>query len=192
VSLRHVGAAPNWRKRAAITASVISAAAAAVSAGLLLSSGGGPSAGGTAAAVARPSLAPNARQAARLRQDPVPAGTVPHSVQLDKVASPTEYAKAGQLISYTYTVTNTGAVALRHITLTDDKLGAITCPMSTLVPGKWMTCHAVYTTTKADVRAGHIRNVALAVGWPPRGAKVTARAEAKVVARTLPVVLVTG
>jgi hypothetical protein len=222
-------------------------------------------------------------------------------IQLDKVASPTQYAKPGQLISYTYTVTNTGTVALRHITLTDDKLGAITCPQpvlapgksmacrgthvttqadvdagriansatvtgywrkgrpvtdtaaavvtaiqrpgialaksayppayrgvgkkitytyrvtdtgnvtlhgitlsdskihgpiacpkSTLAPGQWMTCHATYTTTKADVRAGHIRNVAKDAGWPPRGAKVTARAEANVVARTLPVVPVTG
>ena len=79
MSLRQVGTAPNWRKRAAITASMISAAAAAVSAWVLLSSGGGPSVGGTTAAVARPSLAPNARQAARLRQDPVPASTMPHS-----------------------------------------------------------------------------------------------------------------
>jgi lipoprotein-anchoring transpeptidase ErfK/SrfK len=85
--------------RAATTVSVIAAAAAAVSAGLLLSSGGAPSGGasggpsggpssggassggasggGTAAAVASRSRTPKARQAARLRQDAVPATTGP-------------------------------------------------------------------------------------------------------------------
>jgi hypothetical protein len=114
-------------------------------------------------------------------------------IRLRKVAFPTRYDAAGEKITYTYTVTNTGNVRLHGITVTDNKIrGPIGCPMSTLAPGKWMTCHAVHTTTKADVRAGHIRNVALAVGWPPRGAKVTARAEANVVGRTLPVVPVTG
>jgi lipoprotein-anchoring transpeptidase ErfK/SrfK len=65
--------------RAAITVSVVVAAAAAASAGLLLSSGGPaggrPAGGAAAAAVARPSQALKARQAARLRQDPVAAST---------------------------------------------------------------------------------------------------------------------
>jgi lipoprotein-anchoring transpeptidase ErfK/SrfK len=111
VSLRHVGAAPDRRKRAAIAVSVVAAAAAAVSAGLLLSSGG-PSAGGTTAAVARPSQAPNARQAARRRQDPVPAsaapagsappGTVPASTVLATVLrNAPRYASPGQLAAGT-------------------------------------------------------------------------------------------
>jgi von Willebrand factor type A domain len=114
-------------------------------------------------------------------------------IALVKSASPAAYHGAGKKITYTYRVTNTGNVTLHNITVTDDKIrGPIACPTSRLAPGKWMTCRAVHTTTKADVRAGHIRNVALAVGWPPRGAKVTARAQANVVARSLPVVPVTG
>ena len=58
--------------RAAITVSVVAAAAVAVSAGLLLSSGGPPG-GGATAAVAGSRPTPNARQAARLRQNAVPA-----------------------------------------------------------------------------------------------------------------------
>jgi hypothetical protein len=115
------------------------------------------------------------------------------AILLVKSASPHAYRAPGQTITYTYLVTNTGNVTLHGIKVTDNKIhGPIACPVSTLAPGKWMTCHAVHTTTRADVRAGHIRNVALAVGWPPRGAKVTARAEANVVGRTLPVVPVTG
>jgi hypothetical protein len=114
-------------------------------------------------------------------------------IALGKSASPAAYRGADKKITYTYRVTNTGNVTLHGVKVTDNKIhGPIACPMSTLAPGKWMTCHAVHTTTRADVRAGHIRNVALAVGWPARGAKVTARAEANVVGRTLPVVPVTG
>jgi len=68
--------------RAAIIVSVAAAAAVAVSAGLLLSSGGppgGPPGGGATAAVAGSRPIPNARQAARLRQNAVPAGTTPGS-----------------------------------------------------------------------------------------------------------------
>lgn len=69
--------------RAAVTVSVTAAAAAALSAGLLLSSGGSPSggvsAGGTAPAAGRPWQTPDARQAARLRQEAVPASTGPAS-----------------------------------------------------------------------------------------------------------------
>ena len=114
-------------------------------------------------------------------------------IALLKSAYPATYNRAGKKISYTYRVINTGNVTLHGITLSDDKIhGPIACPMSALAPGQWMTCHAMHTTTRADVRAGHIRNVAKAVGWPPRGGKVTAWAEANVVARTLPVVPVTG
>jgi hypothetical protein len=114
-------------------------------------------------------------------------------IALAKWAHPATYERAGQRITYTYRVTNTGDVTLHGITLTDNKIhGPIACPMSALAPGKSMTCHAVHTTTRADVRAGHIKNVAMDAGWPPRGGRVTARAEADVVARTLPVVPVTG
>jgi hypothetical protein len=103
-------------------------------------------------------------------------------IQLDKVASPTQYARPGQLITYTYTVTNTGAVPLAHITLTDDKLGAITCPKPTLAAGQWMTCHGTHTTTWADVNAGQIANSATVTGRPRKGHKVTDTATAVVTA----------
>src|SRR3984885_11831325 len=103
-------------------------------------------------------------------------------IQVEKVASPTGYARAGQLISYTYTVTNTGTVALWHITLTDDKLGAISCPKPALEPGKSMTCHATYVTTQADVDAGRIANSATVTGHPHKGHPVTGTATAVVTA----------
>ena len=56
-------------------------------------------------------------------------------IQLGKTAFPTDYAESGETIHYTYMVTNTGNVTLHHITVTDDRLGTITCPATTLAPG---------------------------------------------------------
>jgi hypothetical protein len=103
-------------------------------------------------------------------------------IQLDKVASPTQYSRPGQLITYTYTVTNTGTAPLFHIALTDDKLGAITCPKPVLFPGKWMTCQGTHTTTWADVKAGQIDNSATVTGRPRKGHKVSDTATAVVTA----------
>jgi lipoprotein-anchoring transpeptidase ErfK/SrfK len=99
VSLGHVGAAPNRKKRAAITVSLVAVAAGAASAGLLLSSGGGPPAGGPAAAVAGPSQAPDARQAA---PGTMPPGGGPASTVLATVLrNAPRYASPGQVASGT-------------------------------------------------------------------------------------------
>ena len=49
-------------------------------------------------------------------------------IHLLKSAFPTEYAEAGETIHYAYTVANIGNVTLHHVTLTDNRLGPITCP----------------------------------------------------------------
>jgi hypothetical protein len=117
------------------------------------------------------------------------------AIALAKWAHPTTYGWAGQKITYAYQVTNTGDVTLHDIMVADNKIpGPIACPTSKLAPGKWMDCHAVHVTTEAEVRAGHICNVATAAGRPPRGSQVKAKAEACVVLshHTLPIVPVTG
>ena len=70
-------------------------------------------------------------------------------------------------------VANTGNVTLHGVTVTDDRLGAITCPATQLAPGKSMTCEADYAATQADVDAGQIANAAVVTGHPPTGPPVT-------------------
>ena len=48
----------------------------------------------------------------------------------------------GDPVNWTYDVTNTGQVALIDVAVTDDRLGAITCPGDTLAAGASMTCTA--------------------------------------------------
>ena len=94
-------------------------------------------------------------------------------IQLDKSSSPGTYGAAGETLSYTYTVTNTGNKTLHRIALTDSRLGTITCPASTLAPAESMTCTASYVTTQADVDKGEIDNAAVVTGHPPTGPPVT-------------------
>ncbi|WP_378239456.1 DUF7507 domain-containing protein [Actinomadura harenae] len=94
---------------------------------------------------------------------PSPAMTV------QKTAEPTTFSAAGQTITYTYHLVNTGNVTLNAVGVTDDLpgLSAVTCDTTTLAPGESATCTATYTTTQADVDAGSIHNVATGHGTPP-------------------------
>ena len=102
----------------------------------------------------------------------VTAGHAP-SIALQKTAFPTQYGSAGETVSYTYTVTNTGNVTLHDVALTDDRFGAVSCPATVLAPGGPMTCTATKVTTKADLAAGHFTNVAGVSGLSPAGGRVT-------------------
>jgi uncharacterized repeat protein (TIGR01451 family) len=113
-------------------------------------------------------------------------------IAVAKTPSPATYDAPGTAITYTYTVVNTGDVTLHDVTLTDDRLGAVTCAASTLAPGAATSCRAVHITTPADVSAGSILNIAAAGGRSPGGALVTGRTEAIARAVPLPPVPVTG
>ncbi|MGO4957945.1 DUF7507 domain-containing protein [Luteococcus sp. Sow4_B9] len=77
---------------------------------------------------------------------------------------------AGDVISYSFTVTNTGSVTLAPVTVTDQLLGLtdMACAAS-LAPGASATCDATrtWTITAADVTAGSVVNKAIATGTPP-------------------------
>ncbi|TYL44872.1 DUF11 domain-containing protein [Nocardioides sp. BGMRC 2183] len=79
---------------------------------------------------------------------------------------------AGDTIAYDYTVTNTGNVALRSITVADDKIDDVACEPTVIAPGEVATCTGSYTLVQADLDAGEVVNVATATGETPGGAAV--------------------
>lgn len=111
-------------------------------------------------------------------------GSAP-SINIVKTAAPTIFTAAGESITYTFVVTNTGNGTLTAVTVTDPLpgLGAVSCdwvgssdagtPASTLSVGETVSCSAPYTTTQDDVNAGRVDNVATARGTPPVGPDVT-------------------
>ena len=83
---------------------------------------------------------------------------------------PSNYDSVGDVISYSYLVTNTGNVRLAGpVTVADDK-ATVTCPAWTrsatstgfLDPGEAITCTASYSITQADLNAGSVTNTAKA------------------------------
>jgi hypothetical protein len=81
---------------------------------------------------------------------------------------PGPHIPVGDPVEWTYIVTNTGNVVLTDVTLTDDQLGAITCPQDVLLPGGEMACTATGT---AEV--GQYANLATVSGVDPVGGTVT-------------------
>ncbi|KZE89663.1 DUF7507 domain-containing protein [Microbacterium sp. TNHR37B] len=86
--------------------------------------------------------------------------------------------QAGDVITYSFQLTNTGNVTLDPISVTEGsfsgsgEMSAVTCPSVALAPGDDVTCEATYTVTQADVDAGSITNTAVGVGVPPVGPPV--------------------
>lgn len=91
-------------------------------------------------------------------------------LDLDKSASPGTVSAAGDVITYTFMVSNPGNVTVENISVTDPKPGmsAITCVPAapfTLTPGATATCSATYTVTQADMDSlNTISNTATAAG----------------------------
>jgi len=54
------------------------------------------------------------------------------------------------MITYSYLVTNTGNVTINALAVSDDKLGAITCPVSSLAPAAFTTCTATQPRERGD------------------------------------------
>ncbi len=87
------------------------------------------------------------------------------NLSLSKSANPTQYSYVGQVITYTYTLTNNGTTNLTApYSVSDSKISNVNCSGATspLAPGQSTTCTATYTITQADLDAGSVTNTATA------------------------------
>jgi hypothetical protein len=104
-----------------------------------------------------------ANGAAQACADVTTPGTQTPAITLDKASTTTTVTQVGQVVPYTYLVTNTGNITLTGVTVTDDKVATVSCPKTTLTPGESMTCTGSYTVTSGDFSAGgNLTNVATA------------------------------
>jgi uncharacterized repeat protein (TIGR01451 family) len=107
------------------------------------------------------------------------------SLDFTKTASPTGNVQVGDVITYTFTGTNSGAVTLHNVAVSDPMTGlsAIACTPTapaSLAPGDTIDCSATYTVTQADVDAGSIGNTATISGIDPTDTPVSNTAGATV------------
>jgi hypothetical protein len=89
------------------------------------------------------------------------------------------YALVGDVISYSYLVTNSGNVTLSEpFTVTDDKTMVGCRETGSLAPGAFITCTASYTITQEDLAKGSVTNIASATNGPVTSPPDTETAEA--------------
>ena len=84
------------------------------------------------------------------------------ALTLVKTATPTTYDEVGDVISYSFKLTNTGNVTLTGpFAVSDNQASDEFCPVTaSLAPGAFITCTASDTATQADLDAGSITNTA--------------------------------
>ena len=85
----------------------------------------------------------------------------------------------GNEVTYQYRITNTGAVTLTSLIASDDTLGALSLPISTLAPGQTTSTSANYTPWFGDL-PGPLVNTVQVNGTPPLGSLVQVTASASV------------
>jgi hypothetical protein len=98
------------------------------------------------------------------------------SIALVKTSSVSGTGILGDVITYTFSVKNTGDVTLTNIVVTDPMVGlTITgSPIASLVSGATSSvATGTYTITQADVDAGGVTNSAIASAQDPNGINVT-------------------
>jgi len=97
-------------------------------------------------------------------------------LNLVKAAGETNFDAVGDILTYTYTVENTGNVLMSDLVVTDDKIAAITCDVPAignndvnLDPTEIVTCTGSYMVTQNDLDAGEVTNIASADAVPAGG-----------------------
>jgi hypothetical protein len=120
------------------------------------------------------------------------------AMTLKKTADIALVSTVGQVITYSFLITNTGNVTLINVKPVEGDFGGagdapvITCPSAavSLAPGDSVTCTAPYTVVAADIAATHqISNTATATGFAPASdlalAPVAAASTASVTAQKI-------
>ncbi len=102
-------------------------------------------------------------------------------ISLVKTASPNTFVNAGDQITYTIVVTNTGNVVTKEIHIFDD-LTQENWIIDELSPGNSHSINTTYTIVQADMDGGTVVNLATANGVGPAGQPVTDSDEAIVTA----------
>jgi uncharacterized repeat protein (TIGR01451 family) len=116
----------------------------------------------------------------------VEAGAPAVSVTNDGALAPGAVGRAGDVVTWTYVLTNVGSVTLSAATLADSLPGVgdpgyvWQGPVGVLVPGQSVTATATYALTQSDVDAGAVTSIVTGSGTPQVGASVSASAPATV------------
>jgi uncharacterized repeat protein (TIGR01451 family) len=88
------------------------------------------------------------------------------ALAIDKMSADTSYSAVGDVLDYSFKLTNSGNVTLTTpFTVDDNRATNETCPATaSLAPGAFITCTASYSVNQADLDAGSVTNTATGSG----------------------------
>ena len=101
-------------------------------------------------------------------------------LQLGVTASVTSFAAPGQTIVFSYSVLNTGNVAISGMVVTDNKVPNVVCATTSLAPAAATVCSASYVTTPTDITNRNVVSVARATGTTVAGAATSPTVTTKI------------
>lgn len=122
-----------------------------------------------------------------------PAMTLLKTVDTEKATT------VGQVLTYSFFLTNTGNVTLTNVTAVEGEftgtgdLSVVSCPAeaASLAPAMSVTCTATYTVTQADLTGGTITNTATGSGATPGGPAISSASSTVKLSTQAPVSAVT-
>jgi hypothetical protein len=113
---------------------------------------------------------------------PASSVTVPEpanpGLSLVKSTNATSLRTVGQIVTYTFTVMNTGNTTATDIAITEEafsgrgELPVAECPTGSVLPGQTVTCTARYSVVSADLAGAALSNTAVATSGTPSGGTV--------------------
>jgi len=106
----------------------------------------------------------------------VDPGALHPELTVTKTADPRIYDAAGDRITYTIVVENTGNVTITDIEVVDDLTGD-SWFIDSLAPGESVTFTVTYTITQLDMNLGSVANIVTANGFDPWGNPVSDSAQ---------------
>jgi uncharacterized repeat protein (TIGR01451 family) len=114
----------------------------------------------------------------------VPAAQEPQ-LTMTKTANPSVVSGAGEIVTYSFMMENTGNVTLTDVAPEEvdftgtGTLAPFECPPegASVSPGQQITCTTTYEVTQADIDSGEISNVAVATGTDDEDQPVTSEAD---------------
>ena len=83
------------------------------------------------------------------------------------------YHASGNVIHYSFKVTNTGTETLKSAQITDNKAVGLSCPSGSFAPGASVTCTGSYAVTQQDISTGSVVNTAVGHATNPHAVAVT-------------------
>lgn len=138
-------------------------------------------AGGVSRTVTASGAAPGGATTTSAPDTAVVTSPASAALAVETTATPATATSAGQVVDYSFLVTNTGNVTVNSVGITPAAFSGaegapmVTCPAAalSLAPGDDVTCTASHTLSQADVNDGGTSLTVLASGTAPGGAAVT-------------------